>query len=85
MRIVALPLTTRATKASSSHLSNAVLPLTYYHFQPPSQQKADDKREQSIVKRVMNKAADTWSSWGKAPQGNWKVCDFAARKCRQKV
>jgi Mitochondrial K+-H+ exchange-related len=64
-------------------MSNAVLPLTYYHFQPPSQQKSDGKRKQSIVKGVMNKAADFWAGWGKAPRGNWKVCGFTAKKCPQ--
>ncbi|KAF8523205.1 mitochondrial K+-H+ exchange-related-domain-containing protein [Gautieria morchelliformis] len=69
MRIIALPLTTRAT-ASSSRVPNAVLPLTHYHFQPPL--RKTEKGKQTIVNRVVNKAAEAWAGFGKAPQSNWK-------------
>ncbi|KAF8582808.1 hypothetical protein K439DRAFT_1647417 [Ramaria rubella] len=68
MRIIALPLTTRAT---NSRVSTNLLPLTYYHFQSPSH-KLDDKGKQNIVKRATSKAAETWAGFGKAPDGNWK-------------
>ena len=71
MRVIALPLTTRA----SSRASNAILPLTYYHFQPPSQ-KFDENGKQNLVKKAINKASDVWVSFGNAPKSHWKVCHF---------
>jgi len=71
MRIIALPLTTRAV-ASSQAMTNTIFPLTYYHFHTPPRPKAEKK---TVFEKVTGKAEDLWAGFGKAPEGNWKnIC-----------
>lgn len=65
MRLLALPLT-RARPGRPS--------LVYYlaHL-PPKPTNKPETRINWLVKTATNKAVDTWTSWGKAPQSNWKV------------
>lgn len=86
MRIVALPLlraNVLSKKSSTTDKNGASDPtLTYYHFQlkaPRSMTEAGDESEQqgrlkTWVSWASTKAADTWAGFGKAPEGNWKVC-----------
>ncbi|EJC97923.1 uncharacterized protein FOMMEDRAFT_97733 [Fomitiporia mediterranea MF3/22] len=61
MRIIALPLT---SEAASTGLH------TYYHFQtpPPAKQRSNP----TLFKKVTEKAASLWASFGKAPEKSWK-------------
>lgn len=62
MRIFALPLTSDAS-ATGLH--------TYYHFQTPPPVKP--KGEPSLLKKATDKVSSVWVSFGKAPEGGWKV------------
>ena len=73
MRIYALPLTplAAARMPSTSSRSHSVQDqLTYYHFVTPPPKQESGK---SWAKWVTTKAANTWASFGQAPEKNWKV------------
>jgi hypothetical protein len=87
MRIIALPLTRAAilphTSTNTGGISDPA--LTFYHFQlrlpPDSDAIARNERKKqgrikTLVKWVSTKALDTWAGFGKAPEGNWKVCSI---------
>lgn len=85
MRIIALPLTRPGglgkTKPAIAKTGKSDPTLTYYHFQltSPHDPNADagDKdqgRLKKLAKWASTKAAETWAGFGKAPEGNWKVC-----------
>lgn len=80
MRIIAFPLArvkiSPDTKPRPSDFSvNTVLPVVYYHFDllSPCGGRKDLSWHRKVLKSVMNKAADFWTSLGKAPKGSWKV------------
>lgn len=79
MRIVAIPLSTRAP-TSSQALMNTILPLTYYHFHTPP---PHPDKEPTIFKKATNKAADLWGGFGKSPEGHWKVKSSVKWKATQ--
>ncbi|KZS92910.1 hypothetical protein SISNIDRAFT_485863 [Sistotremastrum niveocremeum HHB9708] len=72
-RIIALPLTTLRV----AQRSGFPIPFVYYHLQttaPPT--SGEDAKQPGILKRVTEKAASTWASFGKAPEGNWRLRTF---------
>ncbi|KAK1222343.1 hypothetical protein PQX77_014821 [Marasmius sp. AFHP31] len=47
--------------------------LTYYHFQLHDSSAAKAKAQEGWVSWAQEKASATWSGFGKAPEGSWKV------------
>ena len=87
MRIIALPLTRAAilphTSINTGGISDPA--LTFYHFQlrlpPDSDAIAGNERKKqgrikTLAKWVSTKASNTWAGFGKASEGNWKVCSI---------
>ena len=85
MRIIALPLARARVspdaKIKPSPNLNAGTMLVFYHFDliSPCSGREDLSRHKTVLKNVMNKAADLWNSLGKAPKGSWKVGVFLSR------
>lgn len=82
MRIIALPLArvkiSQGARINPSTNFNANTLLVYYHFDLISQRggSEDLSWHKKARKRVMNKVADLWAGFGKAPKGSWKVGGF---------
>ncbi|KAL0067519.1 hypothetical protein AAF712_005510 [Marasmius tenuissimus] len=52
--------------------------LTYYHFQLHDSSAAKAKAQEGWVSWAQEKASATWSGFGKAPEGSWKLKVFRA-------
>ncbi|KAF8551686.1 hypothetical protein OG21DRAFT_1417510 [Imleria badia] len=81
MRIIALPLT-RVKLSPDAKLkvsdSSANSLLVFYHFDliSPYGEPKDLSWHKRMLKNVTNKAADIWTSLGKAPKGSWKLWTY---------
>jgi hypothetical protein len=70
IRIIALPLTRPTPKSNG---------LTYYQFQLKARQDTGKPKGRvgKLLTTAQTKAADTWSGFGKANEGTWKVSSVA--------
>ena len=62
LRIIAVPLTSASRSARQQ--------FVFYNFQTPP---PDASRPISDLQKVVNKASDLWSGFGRAEEGSWKV------------
>ncbi|KAJ7600937.1 mitochondrial K+-H+ exchange-related-domain-containing protein [Mycena floridula] len=83
-RIVSIPLTQNIHRNLLPSSSTGRPSLTYYHFQihdsdvpePPSSSTDTESRwipKGGVAKWAQKKAVDTWTGFGKAPEGTWKI------------
>lgn len=85
MRVIALPLARvkispdAKLKPSDSNANNL---LVFYHFDllSPCGGRKDLSWHKKVLKSVVNKGADLWTSLGKAPKGSWKVGVFLSKR-----
>ncbi|KAF8133815.1 mitochondrial K+-H+ exchange-related-domain-containing protein [Boletus edulis] len=81
MRIIALPLArikiSAGAKLKPSDYNANNLPV-FYHFDliSPYAGRKDLPTHKKVLKSVINKAADLWTSLGKAPKGSWKLWTY---------
>ncbi|GJJ13278.1 hypothetical protein Clacol_007529 [Clathrus columnatus] len=78
MRILALPLTTRACRTSGKD----ILPLTYYHFHTPP---PEGNPKVHLLTRLTNRASNLWANFGKADEKSWKVRRFLIQLLQAKL
>ncbi|KAI9573572.1 mitochondrial K+-H+ exchange-related-domain-containing protein [Boletus coccyginus] len=81
MRIIAFPLARVKISPDSRPKPsdfNANTVLVFYHFDliSPCGGRKDCSWHRKVLKSVMNKAADFWTSLGKAPKGSWKLWTY---------
>ena len=79
MRIIALPLARVKISQGSRKNFDVNTMLVFYHFDlisPRGDTGGDFSWHQKVLKGAMNKAAELWTSLGKAPKGSWKVGGF---------